>query len=99
MERLVGSQNGGFFRLTAALALNVETLSSPHNSNQYESTSPVKFKAFSCYFAINAVSEHEASYSVLQQPKSQPSPVFITKLLVRTSEPRKLNFIIIIIII
>jgi len=43
----------------------------------------VKFKVFSCYFVNSAASEHEANYAVLQQPKSQPSPVFINELLVR----------------
>jgi hypothetical protein len=54
-------------------------------SNQYKSASPVEFKVFSCYFVKNAVSEREANCAVLQQPKSQPSPVFINELLVRLS--------------
>ena len=76
------------FQLNSCVSLKLEKSVSPlprHYSNQYESASPVKFKVFSCYFVNNAVSEREANYAVLQQPKSQPSPVFtrIKELLVR----------------
>lgn len=83
--RLVGSQKNGILSLTAA-CLKLGKFVSPlprHYSNKYESVSLVKFKVFPCYFVNNTVSEHEADYAVLQQSKSQHSPVFMNELLVR----------------